>query len=51
VIGVAPRRIVQEGLRALEHPPIPQAPPPLWDGRAAARIVDVLLGVAVEAVA
>jgi len=51
VIGVAPRRIVQEGLRVLEHPPIPQAPPPLWDGRAAGRIVDVLLGVGVEAVA
>ena len=51
VIGVAPRRIVEEGLRALEHPPIPQAPPPLWDGHAAQRIVDVLLGVAIEAAA
>jgi UDP-N-acetylglucosamine 2-epimerase (non-hydrolysing) len=51
VIGVAPRRIVEEGLRALAHPPLPQAPPPLWDGYAAARIVDVLLGVAIEAAA
>jgi UDP-N-acetylglucosamine 2-epimerase (non-hydrolysing) len=51
VIGVAPRRIVDEGLRALEDPPMPQAPPPLWDGYAAARIVDVLLGVAIEAAA
>lgn len=51
VIGVAPRRIVDEGLRALQHPPMPQAPPPLWDGHAAARIVDVLLGVAIEAAA
>ena len=51
VIGVAPRRIVDEGLRALAHPPTPQAPPPLWDGYAAARIVDVLLGVAIEAAA
>ncbi len=51
VIGVAPRRIVDEGVRALEHPPMPQAPPPLWDGYASARIVDVLLGVAIEAAA
>jgi UDP-N-acetylglucosamine 2-epimerase (non-hydrolysing) len=51
VIGVAPRRIVDEGLHALEHPPVPQAPPPLWDGHAASRIVDVLLGVAIEAAA
>jgi UDP-N-acetylglucosamine 2-epimerase (non-hydrolysing) len=51
VIGVAPRRILEEGARALEDPPIPQAPPPLWDGYASARIVDVLLGVAIEAAA
>jgi UDP-N-acetylglucosamine 2-epimerase (non-hydrolysing) len=51
VIGVAPRRIVEEGVRALAHPPTPQAPPPLWDGHAALRVVDVLLGVAIEAVA
>jgi UDP-N-acetylglucosamine 2-epimerase (non-hydrolysing) len=51
VIGVSARRILDEGLRALEHPPLPQAPPPLWDGFAASRIVDVLLGVAIEAAA
>ncbi|MBM4439382.1 MAG: UDP-N-acetylglucosamine 2-epimerase (non-hydrolyzing) [Candidatus Rokubacteria bacterium] len=51
VIGTAPRRIVDEGLRALANPPLPQAPPPLWDGHASARIVDVLLGVAIEAAA
>jgi UDP-N-acetylglucosamine 2-epimerase (non-hydrolysing) len=51
VIGVTPRRIVDEGRRALEHPPVLQAPPPLWDGYAAPRIVDVLLGVAIEAAA
>jgi UDP-N-acetylglucosamine 2-epimerase (non-hydrolysing) len=51
VIGVAPRRIVEEGRDALAHPPSPQTPPPLWDGYAAARIVDVLLGVAIEAAA
>jgi len=42
VIGTDPNRIVDEALRTLEHPPQPLAPPPLWDGRAAARIVDVL---------
>jgi UDP-N-acetylglucosamine 2-epimerase (non-hydrolysing) len=51
VIGVGPRRIVEEGRRALARPPAPQAPPPLWDGYAAPRIVDVLLGVAIEAAA
>ena len=51
VIGVAPRRIVEEGVRALTHPPTPQSPPPLWDGHAAVRVVDVLLGVAIEAAA
>ena len=51
VIGVAPRRIVDEARRVLEYPPAPQTPPPLWDGYAAPRIVDVLLGVAIEAAA
>jgi UDP-N-acetylglucosamine 2-epimerase (non-hydrolysing) len=51
VIGVAPRRIVDEGLFALAHRgPTPTAPP-LWDGYAAARIVDTLLGAAVEVAA
>jgi UDP-N-acetylglucosamine 2-epimerase (non-hydrolysing) len=51
VIGVAPRRIVAEGRRALGRPPIATAPPPLWDGDAAGRILDVLLGVASEVAA
>jgi UDP-N-acetylglucosamine 2-epimerase (non-hydrolysing) len=49
IIGVAPRRILDEGRRTLEQPPAPVAPPPLWDGYAAPRIVDVLLGVTIEA--
>jgi len=42
VIGADPRRIVNEALWTLEHPPQPTGPPPLWDGQAAARIVQVL---------
>jgi len=44
VIGTDPARIVREGLHALSHPPAPQAPPPLWDGQSATRIVKILLG-------
>jgi UDP-N-acetylglucosamine 2-epimerase (non-hydrolysing) len=42
VIGTDPRRIVAAGLQVLEHPPAPRPAPPLWDGRAAGRIVAVL---------
>ena len=44
VIGTRPQRIVEEALRVLDDPPRPVAPPPLWDGRAAQRIVRILLG-------
>ena len=42
VIGTDPDRIVGEALRTLEEPPRPTAPPPLWDGQAAQRIVRIL---------
>src|SRR5207249_11716667 len=44
VIGTRPQRIVEEALRVLDDPPRAVAPPPLWDGRAAPRIVRILLG-------
>jgi UDP-N-acetylglucosamine 2-epimerase (non-hydrolysing) len=43
LVGTAPQRIVEEALAVLETPtgrsPLP---PPLWDGRASERIVEVL---------
>jgi UDP-N-acetylglucosamine 2-epimerase (non-hydrolysing) len=42
VIGTDPGRIVEEALTALSHPPRPVRRPPLWDGRAANRIVPIL---------
>jgi UDP-N-acetylglucosamine 2-epimerase (non-hydrolysing) len=51
VIGVARSRIVDEARFALAHPPAPLPPPPLWDGRAAARIVDTLIRAAVSVAA
>ncbi len=43
LIGSDPEKIVGETLGVLEHPPTPPGPPPLWDGRAAARTVRILL--------
>jgi UDP-N-acetylglucosamine 2-epimerase (non-hydrolysing) len=43
VIGTDPQKIVDEVLRVLEHPPVLAGPPPLWDGRAAGRIVEILV--------
>jgi UDP-N-acetylglucosamine 2-epimerase (non-hydrolysing) len=43
VIGTDPRRIALEVLQFLDDPPRPTTPPPLWDGRAACRIVEILL--------
>jgi UDP-N-acetylglucosamine 2-epimerase (non-hydrolysing) len=42
IVGTDPARIVAESLLALEQPPAPRERPPLWDGRAAERIVRVL---------
>jgi UDP-N-acetylglucosamine 2-epimerase (non-hydrolysing) len=43
VIGTCAKTIVSEALHTLDHPPRPVAPPPLWDGGAARRIVQILL--------
>lgn len=43
VIGTDPGRILKEALAILADPPQPSAPPPLWDGEAAGRIVKILL--------
>jgi UDP-N-acetylglucosamine 2-epimerase (non-hydrolysing) len=43
VIGTDPERIVKETAWTLGHPPRPPGSPPLWDGRAAERIVQILL--------
>src|SRR5207247_954185 len=40
VIGTDPRRIAPEVLQVLDDPPRPTTPPPLWDGRAACRIIE-----------
>lgn len=42
VVGLDPARILAEALRVLEHG-VPHRRPPLWDGRAAQRIADVLV--------
>jgi UDP-N-acetylglucosamine 2-epimerase (non-hydrolysing) len=43
LVGLAPERIVAAGLEVLHAPPAASRVPELWDGRAAARVVDVLL--------
>lgn len=43
VIGTDPARILHESLCVLAQPPRAIGSPPLWDGRAAARIVKILL--------
>jgi UDP-N-acetylglucosamine 2-epimerase (non-hydrolysing) len=43
VIGTDPERIVSEADRAIRAPARPVTCPPLWDGRAAVRIVDEIL--------
>jgi UDP-N-acetylglucosamine 2-epimerase (non-hydrolysing) len=51
VVGVARSRIIDAALFALANPPGRRPAPPLWDGYAAARIVDALLGVSMEVAA
>jgi UDP-N-acetylglucosamine 2-epimerase (non-hydrolysing) len=42
VIGAVPARILSEAMKALDSPHIPLVAPPLWDGHASERIVQVL---------
>jgi UDP-N-acetylglucosamine 2-epimerase (non-hydrolysing) len=42
LVGADPERILRAALGALDAPPRPMAPPDLWDGKASARILDVL---------
>jgi UDP-N-acetylglucosamine 2-epimerase (non-hydrolysing) len=44
LVGNDPEKIAIAGLRVLSAPPRPVKAPFLWDGRAAQRIVDVLVG-------
>ena len=42
LVGVSPGMIVNEALRVIKNPPPVSAPPPLWDGKAAQRIVSIV---------
>ena len=42
LVGTDPKRILRAALEALDAPPRFLAPPELWDGKASARILDVL---------
>lgn len=45
LVGTDPDRIVREALSILDGDRVPAGLPPLWDGRAAARIADAILGI------
>jgi UDP-N-acetylglucosamine 2-epimerase (non-hydrolysing) len=45
IVGTSPDRIVSEAFRALAEPARATSRPPLWDGKAARRIVAALLDV------
>ena len=42
LIGSAPDRVVDEALQALAQPPRRNGAPPLWDGHASERIIEIL---------
>jgi UDP-N-acetylglucosamine 2-epimerase (non-hydrolysing) len=42
LVGMSRARIVEEAHRVIDHPPVAPPRPPLWDGRAAERIVAIL---------
>jgi UDP-N-acetylglucosamine 2-epimerase (non-hydrolysing) len=50
LVGLDPERIVQAALAALANTERPRRIPPLWDGRAAPRILDILTGRPASAV-
>src|SRR5439155_21174945 len=45
VIGTDPGRIVDEALWTLDNPPLSNGGPPVWDGEASKRIVQILVGL------
>jgi UDP-N-acetylglucosamine 2-epimerase (non-hydrolysing) len=42
LVGTDPEQILQAAVETLDRPPRLMAPPEFWDGRASARILDVL---------
>jgi UDP-N-acetylglucosamine 2-epimerase (non-hydrolysing) len=49
LVGMDPERIIAAGMQCLAAPPPSRPAPPLWDGRAAERIVDILLNGSITA--